>query len=231
MRINRLHILSLSLLMVLLSAVPIHAQETLKASRIQVKGARRHLPSLGLPRKADGGIDGIIQFASPVWTGRDAEREAPSWSMIVLSHGDDMPDGIPQGIVALCKQWILDSPRGKLSIVFGPHGEDSFVALCKKSSKSLGWKSIGFILPKEMEENEGSIYRYSMSVNRLERLTGYDFFPRNCSPPSRSSTVPKRMASNGKENGIWKRITGRWVELIQLESYLRRIQDIPSLVE
>lgn len=193
MRINRLHILSLSLLMVLLSAVPIHAQETLKASRIQVKGARRHLPSLGLPRKAEGGIDGIIQFASPVWTGRDAEREAPRWSMIVLSPGDDMPDGIPQGIVALCKQWILDSPRGKLSIVFGPHGEDSFVALCKKSSKSLGWKSIGFILPKEMEENEGSIYRYSMSVNRLERLTGYDFFPRL---PSHLQEIIEEMTSS-----------------------------------
>ena len=193
MRINRLHILSLSLLMVLLSAVPIHAQETLRASRIQVKGARRHLPSLGLPRKADGGIDGIIQFASPVWTGRDAGREAPRWSMTVLSPGDDVPEGIPQGIVALCQQWVLDTPKGKLSIVFGPHGEDSFVALCKKSSKSLGWKSIGFILPKEMKEDDGSIYRYSMSVNRLERLTGYDFFPKL---PSHLQEIIEEMTSS-----------------------------------
>lgn len=193
MRINRLHILSLTLLMVMLSAVPIPAQETLKASRIQVKGARRHLPSLGLPRKADGGIDGIISFTSPVWTGKDAEREAPRWSMIVLSPGDDIPEGIPQGLVALCRQWVLDSPRGKLSIVFGPHGEDSFVALCKKSTKSLGWKSIGFILPKEMKEDEGTIYRYSMSVNRLERLTGYDFFPKL---PSHLQEIIEEMTSS-----------------------------------
>ena len=54
MSVKRLHILSLLLLTALLSASPLRAQETLKASRIEAKGARRYLPSLGLPRSAEG---------------------------------------------------------------------------------------------------------------------------------------------------------------------------------
>lgn len=176
MTLKRLHILFF-LLTTLLSASPSWAQETLKASRIEAKGARRYLPSLGLPRRADGNIDRLIRYDVPLWTGREDGKAVPNWSMCELRPESAIPGSIPEEVAAICAQWLSETPKGKLSIVFGPFRKSSFVAICKKSNKSLGWKSICFLIPEEGVVKGGSIYRYSMSVNRLEHMTRYDFFP------------------------------------------------------
>lgn len=56
----------------------------------------------------------------------------------------------PAGVRPLCQKWLSETPKAaRLSIVFGPHGKGTFVALCRKTLKSLGWKSIGFLIPGE----------------------------------------------------------------------------------
>ena len=67
------------------------------------------------------------------------------------------------------------------------------MALCRKSTKSLGWKSISFLIPEEGVVKGVSIYRYSMSVNRLEHMTGYDFFP---GLPSHLQEIIEEMTSS-----------------------------------
>ena len=173
---KRFHILFF-LLTALLSASPSQAQETLKASRIEAKGARRYLPSLGLPRRADGGIDRLIRYDIPIWTGREDVKATPNWNMCELRPGSMIPAGVPGEVAEICLQWLSESPKGRLSIVFGPLWRGTYVALCRKSTKSLGWKSICFLIPEGGVVKGISIYRYSMSVNRLEHMTGYDFFP------------------------------------------------------
>lgn len=154
-----------------LQAFPAHAQETLKASRIEAKGARRYLPSLGLPRRADGGIDRLIRYDVPLWTGREDGKAVPNWNMCELRPGSMIPAGVPGAVAEICLQWLSESPKGRLSIVFGPLWRGTYVALCRKSTKSLGWKSISFLIPEEGVVKGVSIYRYSMSVNRLEHMT------------------------------------------------------------
>ena len=160
MSVKRLHILSLLLLTALLSAFSLRAQETLKASRIEAKGARRYVPSLGLPRRADGGIDRLIRYDVPLWTGRDDVKATPNWNMCELRPGSMIPSGIPGEVAEICLQWLSDSPKGRLSIVFGPLWRGTYVALCRKSTKSLGWKSISFLIPEGGVVKGVSIYRY-----------------------------------------------------------------------
>ena len=57
MTLKGLHILSIVVLTMVFPGGELSAQETLKASRVEARRARRHLPALGLPIKADGGID------------------------------------------------------------------------------------------------------------------------------------------------------------------------------
>ena len=116
---KRFHILFF-LLTALLSASPSQAQETLKASRIEAKGARRYLPSLGLPRRADGGIDRLIRYDIPIWTGREDVKATPNWNMCELRPGSMIPAGVPGEVAEICLQWLSESPKGRLSIVFGP---------------------------------------------------------------------------------------------------------------
>ena len=193
MSVKRLHILSLLLLTALLSASPLRAQETLKASRIEARGARRYLPSLGLPRRADGGIDRLIRYDIPIWTGREDVKATPNWNMCELRPGSMIPAGVPGEVAEICLQWLSETPKGRLSIVFGPLWRGTYVALCRKSTKSLGWKSICFLIPEEGVVKGISIYRYSMSVNRLEHMTGYDFFP---GLPSHLQEIIEEMTSS-----------------------------------
>lgn len=179
MTLKGLHILSIVVLTAVLPGGGLSAQETLKASRVEARGARRHLPALGLPIKADGGIDHLVRYDVPVWTGREEGKAAPKWLMCELRPGSQLPGGIPEEVRALCQKWLSETPKAaRLSIVFGPYGKGSFVALCRKTLKSLGWKSIGFLIPGEGIPSGASIYRNSMSINRLERMTGYDLFPK-----------------------------------------------------
>ena len=71
MTFKGLHILYVVIMTMVLPAEELSAQETLKASRVEARGARRHLPALGLPIKADGGIDHLVRYDVPVWTGRE----------------------------------------------------------------------------------------------------------------------------------------------------------------
>ena len=60
-------------------------------------------------------------------------------SIVVLTTG-----GIPEEVRPLCQKWLSESPKAaRLSIVFGPYGKGTFVALCRKTLKSLGWNRAG----------------------------------------------------------------------------------------
>ena len=49
--------------------------------------------------------------------------------------------------------------------------------ICKRTLSSLGWKSIAFLVPAT-GPTDRDIYRYSLSVNTLERKIGYSGFKR-----------------------------------------------------
>ena len=95
-------------------------------------------------------------------------------------------------------KWADETPAGGTAVVCGPVlGKMSdeipkafFVALCKRTNKALGYKSIAFLLP--CFSAPSAIYKYSLSVNILERLTGYDFFP---SLPSQVQELVENMTT------------------------------------
>lgn len=53
-----------------------------------------------------------------------------------------------------------------------------FIVVCRKARTSLGWKSIGFIIPNDASISASNTFRLSECVNIIESRTGYDFFHR-----------------------------------------------------
>ena len=109
MTLKGLHILSIVVLTMVLPGGELSAQETLKASRVEARGARRYLPALGLPIKADGGIDHLIRYDVPVWTGREDGKAAPKWLMCELRPDSPLPGGISEEVRALCQKWLSET--------------------------------------------------------------------------------------------------------------------------
>lgn len=80
--------------------------------------------------------------------------------------------------------WSDESPSGATVVVCGPMLKSLdnpvpsaiFVALCKRTGFRLGYKSVAFLLPCGKTART-PLYNYSLSVNILEKLSGYDFFP------------------------------------------------------
>ena len=153
-------------------AVP---QEVLRPARIRARALRRQPPT-GLPRRLDGQVDPVVWQDSGGWHGADSLDAAPLWSMASAAGPDGR--GVPAPLPDLCAAWATERPKAPVDIVWGPHDAGWFVAICKKTRGSLGWKSIAFLIPREGIPASGKIWDYSHSVNWLERRIGYDLFPK-----------------------------------------------------
>ena len=168
----------LFLLAGILAVQPTSAQETLRASRVEARGGRQRLPALGLPRRADRTADAYVRYYPPQWQGAISASDAPHWVMLQAEKDMPWPSVLPLSIRQFCNDWASARPAGKLSLVYGPMKGGMFVVVCKQTRGSLGWKSLGFIAPPEGIPDGANAYRYSTSVNHIEHLLGYDFFPK-----------------------------------------------------
>lgn len=157
---------------------PAAAQETLRASRVEARIGRQRLPALGLPRRADGTADAYICYRFPQWQGAASASDSPRWTMLQAEQDMPWPTVLPLSIARFCSDWAAARPSGRLSVVYGPWRGGLFVVVCKQTRGGLGWKSLGFILPPGGVPDGADVYRYSTSVNRIEHLLGYDFFPK-----------------------------------------------------
>ena len=159
-------------------SIPMTGQEVLLPAKVQVKASRKHLPSLGLPIRTDGGIDAIVKYREECWEGADSAQSIPCWTMRGMKP--DSPS-VPEhlgAILELCRKWAAEKPKGTADIVYGPFKGGWFIAVCKKTRSSLGWKSIAFVIPPEGIVEGKRIYDYSHSVNWLEHQIGYNLYPK-----------------------------------------------------
>ena len=153
-------------------------QEVLKPSRIQSRAVRKNMPELGLPERVSGEIDPTIWYKEGCWHGADSLKATPFWITETIDAESVVKTGIPAEIVDFCKGWVAEKPTGPVHVVTGPVRGMQFIAVCTRSSGSISWKSIGFIVPTTGLQPDKSVWFYSCSVNWIEWLTGYDLFPK-----------------------------------------------------
>ena len=164
--------------MTILSAVSLSGQEVLRSSRIQARAARKNLPELGLPKRITEDIDPAIWYKNGCWHGADYMMAPPYWITETIDVETVVKTSIPSQIVDFCWQWVMEKPQGAVHVVTGPIRDMQFIAVCTRSSGSLSWKSIGFIVPMSGLEPDKSVWSYSCSVNWIEWFIGYDLFPK-----------------------------------------------------
>ena len=162
--------------MLLAAGASASAQEVLRASKIQAKSSRRP-PSLGLPLRHDGQIDPVVWCDAGLWKGAESLKARPFW--IMARTGGTYTDYMMlKPVLTLCEQWESERPKAAVEMVWGPFRDGWFVAICKKTGTGLGWKSIGFIIPREGMDPAKSIYAYSKCVNWIEHNIAYNLFPK-----------------------------------------------------
>ena len=170
-------VLYIGVFLVILS-LPLSAQEVLSPAKIQSRMGRKHLPSLGLPERLENRIDAIIRYREERWEGFDSVWAVPNWTMWEMKvDGPSVPEHLG-AILELCRNWAVEKPKGTADIVYGPFKGGWFIAVCKKTRSSLGWKSIAFVIPPEGIVEGKRIYDYSHSVNWLEHQIGYNLYPK-----------------------------------------------------
>lgn len=163
--------------LILALSVPLSAQEVLSPAKIQARANRRHMPSLGLPVRTDGGIDPIVRYRDERWEGADSAYVVPRWTMWQVKPESPAAPVHLGAILELCRQWAAEKPKGTADIVYGPYKDGWFVTICKKTRSNLGWKSIAFVIPQYKGWEKRRIYDYSHSVNWLEHKIGYNLYP------------------------------------------------------
>ena len=181
------------LLLTFLSSPSLSGQELLKPSRIQARGVRKNLPELGLPVRINGDIDPVTWYKDGCWHGADSLIAPPFWITETIDTVSVVKSKIPYEIVNFCKGWVTEKPEGPVHVVTGPVRGMQFVAVCTRARSSLSWKSIGFIIPKTGMQPDKTVWFYSCSVNWIEWLTGYNFFPKL--PPNLQELVEEMTAA------------------------------------
>ncbi|MCR5003482.1 MAG: hypothetical protein K5984_03850 [Bacteroidales bacterium] len=161
------------IIFLIVSEFALSGQEVLRSALIRSRASVGQ-PSLGLPVRADGDIDPAVWFREGQWFGADSLKAAPFWTMTLVGANSDLLSPV----INVCRQWAEEKPRKTVDIVWGPYDGGAFVAICKKVSGGLGWKSLGFVIPKDGVDSSRSIYSYSESVNWIENRIGYNLFPK-----------------------------------------------------
>lgn len=159
-------------------SLQLSAQEVLSPARIQARANRRHMPSLGLPIRTDGGFDAIVRYRDERWEGSDSLRAVPRWTMWEMKPDSPSVHEHLGAILSLCRSWAVEKPKGSVDIVYGPFKGGWFVSMCRKTHSRLGWKSIAFLIPPDGIGEGKSIYDYSHSINWLEHQVGYNLYPK-----------------------------------------------------
>lgn len=167
------YILTSVLLLVL--SIPSFGQEVLNPSKIQARWTRKH-PSLGLPQRLDGRTDNAIWYDKGMWCGADSLKGQAFWTMPEVT--DAIDDGPFAAVYAICESWALEKPKSAVDVVYGPYRNGRYFALCKKTRRGLGWKTIAFVIPEGGIDAGKSVWDYSLSVNLLEFFIGYNLFPK-----------------------------------------------------
>ncbi len=175
----------LSFLLVLIAGGTLSAQErkpeVLRESRVTARPSarlRRMMPSLGLPVRLSGKPETYLQRKAGRWHAADHSDAPPRWVMWEMEADGPQEPTLLAPLLALSARWAADKPVEPASVVYGYLPDGSlYLALCKRTLSSLGWKSIAFLVPAT-GPTERDIYRYSLSVNTLERKIGYDLFPK-----------------------------------------------------
>lgn len=181
------------LLLTFWSATSLSGQELLKPSRIQARGVRKNLPELGLPVRINGDIDPATWYKDGCWHGADSLTAPPFWTTETIYTGSVVKGKIPYEIVNFCKGWVTEKPEGPVHVVTGPIRGMQFIAVCTKTRSNIGWKSIGFLIPKAGLQPDKTVWFYSCSVNWIEWLSGYDLFPKL--PPNLQELVEEMTAA------------------------------------
>ena len=147
----------------------------------------------------------LLTGKNGLWLSWNPDSELPNWAswdpdpLASRQERDRFGGTLPEGkfrcdtaiwnaVLAECYRWALEKPYGHASLVIGPvvsgkevqRGREAipaafFIAICKKTQTTLGYKSIAFLLPN-VRELKGGIYDYSTTVNSLEYRFGYDLF-------------------------------------------------------
>lgn len=175
--LKRLHILLL-LVSALSSAGTLYGQEVLDAAKVSAQAKLKNPPSVGLPIRTKAGTDRVVWAVYDKWYGAASHSAQPYWEMEKIGENAAVGESAISPVLELCKSWAAEKPKGPVDMVWGPYKDGWFAAICKKTRSSLGWKSIGFVIPKDGKEPEASIYKYSYSVNWLENRIGYNLFPK-----------------------------------------------------
>ena len=162
----------------ILSAHTLSGQEVLRPSKIQARAVRKNLPELGLPVRISGEIDPTVWHKDGCWHGADSLTAPPFWTTETIDIESVVKTRMPSEIVDFCRKWVTEKPIGPVHIVTGPVRGMQFIAVCTRSSSSMRWKSIGFMVPESGLEPDKSVWSYSCSVNWIEWLTGYNLFPK-----------------------------------------------------
>ena len=168
----------IAFILALLSEFSLSGQEVLRPSKIQARGVRKNLPELGLPIRSSGDIDPMVWYKDGCWRGADSLKASPFWVTETIEAESVVKSDIPSRIVDFCKEWATEKPEGPVHVVTGPVRGMQFIAVCTRSSSSIKWKSIGFIVPRSGMEPDKAVWFYSCSVNWIEWLIGYNLFPK-----------------------------------------------------
>ena len=165
-------------IVLLFLSMSLSAQEVLNPARIHAKANRKHLPSLGLPIRTDGGIDAIVRYREERWEGAESAQAVPRWTMWEMKPDSPSVPEYLGAILELCRDWAAEKPKSTVDIVYGPFHGGWYAAVCRKTRSGLGWKSIAFVVPPDGFKEGKSLYDYSHSVNWLEHQIGYNLYPR-----------------------------------------------------
>lgn len=145
-------------------------------------------------------IEESIVSRKKVWDAMSAFPGLPAWVSWDLNAADSteilhaflekLPKGydstapeVWQKVAGICSEWAREKPSVATTVVCGPmvmKGSSTpyayFVAICRRTKSRIGFKSIGFLI-ENSPAVPSSAYNISCSVNFLEYLSGYDFFP------------------------------------------------------
>ncbi len=163
-----------SLLMLVMSITSL-GQEVLNPSNVHARGTRKH-PALGLPQRLDGRTDNVVWYDKGMWCGADSLKGQVFWTMTEVT--DAKYDGPFAAVYDFCKSWALEKPKSAVDVVYGPYRGGWYFAICKKTIRGLGWKTIAFLIAEGGIPAGKNVWDYSLSVNLLEFFIGYNLFPK-----------------------------------------------------
>ena len=181
-------------------------REQLEASKVRARAGwriRMMMPSLGLPERTDGGHDAAVFLKGRLWYGADSLNAVPHWVMWEMEPGTAgaISDGInsanssiPVPIAPFVKEfrrWCEEKPSARVAVVCGRLASGWYIAGCRRTRSRLGWKAIAFEIPfgttlesaviadpiGNLSAGKSDLYSYSMSINRVESISGYNLFP------------------------------------------------------